>query len=83
VEEETSNTKWIAVIGRALAFLCVQSEFMPNKTLLERADLLRKLGLSQAEAATLLDTTPHSLHSLRHQSKKRVKVKRATKKSKN
>lgn len=58
---------WLAVIGRALAFLCLEHADLRDKGLVPQAQLLEKLGLSRREAAALLDTTDRSLTELYRQ----------------
>jgi hypothetical protein len=49
------------VIGRSLAFLCVQLGESKEKTLADKAMLLEALGLERAEAAAMLGTTYASI----------------------
>jgi hypothetical protein len=58
------------VIGRSLAFLCLQSTPAKEGTLLQKADFLGGLGLKYADAAQMLGTSEASLKELARQSKK-------------
>jgi hypothetical protein len=68
-DADDNADEWLAVIGRALAFLSLQSVELPDTRLVTRADFLETLGLSRKEAARLLNTTPQSLTELRRQAK--------------
>jgi len=57
------------IIGRALAFLCLQNTSAKDGTLLERAEFLSGLGLSFSESAGMLGTTAASLNELARQAK--------------
>lgn len=58
------------VIGRSLAFLCMQSTSVKEGTLLQKADFLSGLGLEYVDAAQMLGTTEASLKELARQAKK-------------
>ena len=51
---EDEEVGWLPVIGRSLVFLFLHYAEMRDKTLLEQADFLSKLGLPRDEAASLL-----------------------------
>jgi hypothetical protein len=57
------------VVARSLAFLCLQNTSAKNGTLLEKAQLLRGLGLSPGDVAGMLGTTVDSLGALARQAK--------------
>ena len=78
--EERSD--WQAVIARALAFLCLQNSEMKNERLGEKARFLKRLGLSTAHAAGILNTTPASLYELDRQERRRKGGKGGKKKGK-
>jgi len=62
-----SGSEWervAVVIGRSLAFLCMQSTSAKEGTLLQKAELLSGLGLDYADAAQMLGTTEASLKEL-------------------
>jgi len=68
---DTSDTvsHWPAVIGRALAFLCLAEADLRDKGLAAQGQLLLALGLSRKDAAALLGTSPASLTELFRQAK--------------
>lgn len=55
---------WLAVIGRALAFLCLTEADLRDKDLATQARFLVSLGLSRRDAAGLLGSTEASLRVL-------------------
>jgi hypothetical protein len=62
-----SGSEWervAVVIGRSLAFLCMQSTSAKEGTLLQKAEFLNGLGLDYADAAQMLGTTEASLKEL-------------------
>jgi hypothetical protein len=61
---EDNERDWQAVIGRALAFLCLANADVRDKGLLPQAKFLETLGLNRQEAANLLGTKPHTLSEL-------------------
>jgi hypothetical protein len=63
--------EWLAVIGRALAFLCLSQADLRDKGLVPQARLLETLGLSRSEIARLLDTTDASLRELLSRERRR------------
>jgi hypothetical protein len=64
------------VIGRSLAFLCMQSTAAKEGTLLQKADFLSGLGLDYEDAAQMLGTSSASLKELARQAKKSKGVSR-------
>jgi hypothetical protein len=76
---QTRETDWTVVIGSSLAFLCLHYAEMRNKTLLEQAGFLERLGMPLGQAATLLGSTERSLKELARQ---RAKSAEEAKKSK-
>ena len=58
---DDTGTNWDAVIGRALAYLCLHQSEAKAKGLLEQARFLMNLGLKRADAAALLGSTDVSL----------------------
>jgi hypothetical protein len=59
------NSEWLAVIGKALAFLCVQevSRSDPKRVpdLVAKIKFLEGIGLPTKEAAALMGTTANSV----------------------
>jgi len=85
-ENETANaTSWLAVIGKALAYLCLSkaTEQEPEKykrDLMAKVKFLRGLGLSQNDAAEAVGSTAESVR-VRQYNRKRAKNGKAKKKS--
>lgn len=61
---DDSGVQWQAVIGRCLAYLCLQNSEFKNDNLIPKAKFLEGMGLSRADAAGILNTTPASLNEL-------------------
>jgi len=58
---DDDGNPWLAVIGRALAFLCLAQADLRDKGLASQARFLEGLGLRRKEAAALLGTTEASI----------------------
>lgn len=58
---ENAGPDWLAVIGRAQAYLALNSSSVNEGTVLERAKFLMTLGLTRSEAAGLLGSSDDSL----------------------
>ena len=56
--------EWLAVIGRALSFLCLHVADLRDKELSVQATILEGLGMSRREAAKMLGTSEDSLRVL-------------------
>jgi len=61
---ESEDGRWLQVIGRSLAYLCLHSASMAERSLAEKAGLLEALGLSRGESAEMLGTSYNSLTEL-------------------
>ena len=65
---------WLQVIGRALAYLCVQQASKEDpvrfKELLPKVEFLQSIGLSQSDAAELLGSTKNSVQVLMSRKKR-------------
>jgi hypothetical protein len=64
--------EWLAVIGRALAFLSLHAAELRDRDIGEQAAFLQSLGLSREEIALLVGSTPASIEVLL---RRRAKVK--------
>jgi hypothetical protein len=80
VREEPADTKWLAVIGRALAYLCMKSAAGEGQSLQQNAKFLEGLGLSRADTAAMLGTTSASITELHRQARNKKGAKRGKKK---
>ncbi len=67
----SDDRDWQAVIGRALAFLCLAQADLRDKGLAEQTLFLEGLGLTRKEAAAMLGSTAASLTELISKSKKK------------
>ncbi len=61
---EQSDERWLQVIGRSLAYICLHSANMAERSLAEKARLLEALGLGRGESAQMLGTSSASLTEL-------------------
>jgi len=72
--EGSSELERLAVIiGRSLAFLCMQSTPVKSGSMLEKAQFLSGLGLNYEDAAQMLGSTEASLKELARQAAKKGK----------
>jgi CRP-like cAMP-binding protein len=69
--EDGGEGRWLAVIGRALAFLSLHAADLRNKDIGEQAEFLFALGLSRDEIAPLVGSTPASIEFLLRQRRKK------------
>ena len=65
--------KVCTVIGRSLAFLCLQNSEAKSRTTLEKAEFLSGLGVPFADAAKMLGSTAESLRVLTYKKGKKPK----------
>jgi len=83
MKKETKTSKaaedsvWLSVVGRALAYQCLNSSEIKDKTLGERAGFLTALGLPREDVAAMLNTTVESVRVQLSKKKKKKKHKRS------
>ncbi len=65
--------QWLAVIGRALAFLSLHAADMRGKDIGEQAEFLQALGLDKDDMAPLIGSTPASIEVLLRKRRKKNK----------
>jgi len=65
--------KVCTVIGRSLAYLCLQNSEAKDRTVLEKAEFLSALGLPFADAAKMLGSTSESLRVMSYTKGKKAK----------
>ena len=65
--------KVCTVIGRSLAFLCLQNTSVKDGSVLEKAEFLSALGLPFADAAKMLGSTAESLRVMSYNKGKKAK----------
>lgn len=72
---DDSTGVWLPVIGRALAFLCMQHFPRENGDLsvMEKVKFLESLGIPEAEAAVTAGSNLASVRVMRRREKKRGK----------
>jgi hypothetical protein len=68
---------WLPIIGKCLAFACMHSAEIHDKTIVEKARFLEALGLERKDVALMLDTTRASITEMYRQSERRKGGKRA------
>jgi DNA-directed RNA polymerase specialized sigma24 family protein len=61
---------WMPVMGRALAYLCLDAADMGSRPVLERAEFLMKLGLPRKEAALIVGSTDASVRVLQQRARR-------------
>lgn len=66
----TDSDPWIAVIGKALAYLCLKQE-LGNATIVEKAVFLEALGIPRDEAAQMLGTSSKNIGDMLRAKKKK------------
>ncbi len=71
------SAAWLAVIGKALAYLCLQEAQRkePEKfdSVLKKVKFLQTLGLSRDDAAHAVGSSPGSVRVLQHNRRKKSK----------
>ena len=60
-DTEQETTRHLAVIARALAFLCLVNADLRDKDLVAQVPFLEALGLSRKDCALLLDSSENSI----------------------
>ncbi len=66
---EEGDANWAAVTARCLAYLCLKNSRYADKSLLEQAQFLEKLGLPLEDRAGVVGSTAASLRELSRQAK--------------
>lgn len=62
---------WLPIIGKCLAYACMHSAKINEKTIVEKARFLEALGLERKDVAMMLDTTSASITEMYRQSQRR------------
>ncbi|MFO0837218.1 MAG: hypothetical protein U1D55_01735 [Phycisphaerae bacterium] len=73
---EGHDPNWSAVIARCLAYLCLKNSEYRDKSTLEQAAFLEKLGLPMHDRAGVVGSTPGSLRELARQARNKKGGKR-------
>jgi hypothetical protein len=75
VEDQSAEATWLPVIGKALAYLCLNTaeERYPEKYkhLLKRVKFLQGLGLTRADAAGAAGSSAKSVAELQSRARKK------------
>lgn len=74
---DDEGAKWLAVTARCLAYLCLKNSQYANKSLLEQAGFLEKLGLPLEDRAGVIGSTTASLKELARQKKAKTGAKKS------
>lgn len=69
MDNSDDDFNWSAVIARSLAYLSLKNSPHADKSLLEQAHFLGKLGLPIEDRAAIIGSTPASLRELSRQAK--------------
>jgi hypothetical protein len=77
--KDQQDVNWNAVIARCLAYWCLQNSQYHDKTKLEQAAFLEKLGLPLEDRAGVVGSTPGSLDELARQAAKKKGAKKNAK----
>jgi len=64
---------WLAVCGRALAFLCLTQGDLRGQGIAQQASLLDILGLSRKDAALLIGTTEKTITEVLSRERRKAK----------
>ena len=60
-DQEATYQKWVPVIGRSFAYLCLHAGDFKDKNLADKAMFLEALGVERKEIAAMLSTTYASI----------------------
>jgi hypothetical protein len=60
----SDETKWMAIIARCLAFLCLDKADLRTEKISAQAEFLERLGLNRHDSAQILNTSAESLRVL-------------------
>jgi hypothetical protein len=81
MDQLSAEQKWLPVIGRSLAQLCLQKAGMEQKSIRDKAVFLSALGIEIDDCAKMLNSTAASIRELLRTAKasafKSVRGKRA------
>lgn len=64
MSNDGQDPNWSAVTARCLAYLCLKNSDYRDKSILDQADFLEKLGLPMDDRAGVVGSTPGSLREL-------------------
>jgi DNA-binding CsgD family transcriptional regulator len=76
---EDQELYWRGVVGRSLAYLCLDAAELTKRDIATKASFLVSLGLTRKDVASILQTTEETVRVTLQQSKSRGKRKARTK----
>jgi len=68
---ELEDNKWLSVIGKSLAFICLHLADLKDEGLTTKREFLERLGLTRADIALVLGTTEETLRVAEYKRKTR------------
>jgi hypothetical protein len=71
MKNSDEEVNWSAVIARCLAYLCLKNSRYADRSILEQAQFLEKLGLPLEDCAGVIGSTAASLRELSRKAKAR------------
>jgi len=72
---EEGEVNWTAITARCLAYLCLKNSRYVDKSILEQATFLERLGLPLEDRAGVVGSTAASLRELSRQASLRQRAK--------
>lgn len=73
LNDQDTYQKWIPVVARSLAYLCVQVGELKDKSLADKAAFLEAAGVDREDVAGMLGTTYGSISVLLSKAKRKKK----------
>ncbi len=74
MKNNDDEVNWAAVTARCLAYLCLKNSRYGDKSILEQAQFLEKLGLPLEDRAGVVGSTPASLRELARLAKAKTRT---------
>jgi hypothetical protein len=79
MKNSEQDVNWSAIIARCLAYLCLKNSRYADKSLLDQAQFLEKLGLPIDDRAGVIGSTAASLRELSRQASNKKGTRRNAK----
>jgi hypothetical protein len=76
---DSEEAKWLGIIGRCLAYLCLKNSDVAGADRVDQAAFLEKLGLDVDEQAALVGSSSASLKEMLRRAKLKTKGGRGAK----
>ncbi|HEX8144762.1 MAG TPA: hypothetical protein VF553_19490 [Pyrinomonadaceae bacterium] len=77
--DNQGDEQWLAVCGRALAFMCLIQEGLRDKGIAQQASFLDVLGLPRKDVALLLGTSEKTITEVLSRERRKIKESRGGK----